>query len=59
MSDDVEVQSGTDRQFDITNTSTATLVLTRGSITLQSNSVYTFFMTDNGVTSVGVLRRDR
>lgn len=58
-SDDVEVQSGTDRQFDITNTSTAAQVLSRGSITLQSNSVYTFFMTDNGTTPIGVLRRDR
>jgi hypothetical protein len=58
-SDDVEVQSGTDRQIDISNTSTAAQVLTRGSLTLQSNSVYTFFMTDNGGTSVGVLRRDR
>ena len=45
--------------IDITNTSTATLVLTRGSITLQSDSVYTFFMTDNGTTPIGVLRRDR
>jgi hypothetical protein len=59
VSDDTEVQSGTDRQFDITNTSTATLILSRSSITLQANSVYTFFMTDNGVTPVGVLRRDR
>ena len=59
VSDKVEVLSGTDRQFDITNTSTASLVLTRGSITLQGNSVYTFFMTDNGSTPIGVLRRDR
>ena len=28
-------------------------------ITLQGNSVYTFFMTDNGATAIGVLRRDR
>ena len=59
VSDEVEVQSGSDRQFDITNTSTAAPVLTRGSITLQANSVYTFFMTDNGTTPIGVLRRDR
>jgi len=59
VSEEVEVSSGTDRQFDISNTSTSTPVLTRGSITLQSNSVYTFFMTDNGVTPIGVLRRDR
>lgn len=59
VSDEVEVQGGTDRQIDISNTSTAAAVLTRGSLTLQTNSVYTFFMTDNGVTPIGVLRRDR
>jgi hypothetical protein len=59
VSEEVEVSSGTDRQFDISNTSTSTPVLTRGSITLQANSVYTFFMTDNGATPIGVLRRDR
>lgn len=59
VSDEVEVSSGTDRQFDISNTSTSSPVLTRGSITLQPNSVYTFFMTDNGTTPIGVLRRDR
>lgn len=59
VSDPEEVTSGTDRQFDITNTSTAALVLSRTSITLQGNSVYTYFMTDNGATPVGVLRRDR
>ena len=59
ISDVVEVQSGTDRQIDISNTSTAAAILTRGSLTLQSNSVYTFLMTDNGMTPIGVLRRDR
>jgi hypothetical protein len=59
VSDAEETTGGTDRQFDITNASTAAPVLTRGSITLQSNSVYTFFMTDSGVTPIGVLRRDR
>ncbi len=59
VSDEVEVTAGTDRQFDITNTSTAAAVLTRSAITLQGNSVYTFFMTDNGGTPIGVLRRDR
>ena len=59
VSEKVEVLSGTDRQFDISNTSTAAMVLSRGSITLQGNSVYTFFMTDNGATPIGVLRRDR
>ncbi|HET7811969.1 MAG TPA: DUF4397 domain-containing protein [Steroidobacteraceae bacterium] len=59
VSDPVEVQSDTDHQFDLTNTSTAALVLTRTSITLQPNTVYTLFLTDNGATPLGVLRRDR
>jgi hypothetical protein len=59
VSDDIELTAGTDRLFDIANTSTAQNVLTRGAITLQGNSVYTFFMTDNGATPIGVLRRDR
>jgi hypothetical protein len=59
VSDEIEITSGTDRQFDISNTSTAQNVLTRSAITLQSSSVYTFFMTDNGATPIGVLRRDR
>lgn len=59
VSDAVEVSSGADRQFDVTNTSTAASVLTRTGLTLQGASVYTFFMTDNGGTAIGVLRRDR
>ena len=59
VSDEVEITSGTDRQFDVSNTSTAQAVLTRSAITLQGNSVYTFFVTDNGATAIGVLRRDR
>jgi hypothetical protein len=59
VSDEEEINAGTDRQFDVSNTSTAALVLTRSAITLQGNSVYTFFMTDNGTTPIGVLRRDR
>jgi WD40 repeat protein len=59
VSDEIELSSGTDRQFDLTNTSTAQSVLTRSAITLQGNSVYTLFMTDNGATPIGVLRRDR
>jgi hypothetical protein len=59
VSDEEEVVAGTDRQFDVSNTSTAVLVLNRSSITLQGNSVYTFFMTDNGGTPIGVLRKDR
>jgi hypothetical protein len=59
VSDEVEVSSGTDRQLDVSNTSTAASVLTRTGLTLQGASVYTFFMTDNGATAIGVLRRDR
>jgi len=59
VSDEVEVNSGADREFDVSNTSTAASVLTRTSLTLQGASVYTFFMTDNGGTPIGVLRRDR
>jgi Domain of unknown function (DUF4397) len=59
VSDEIEITSGSDRQFDISNTSTAQNVLTRTAITLQPSSVYTFFMTDNGATPIGVLRRDR
>lgn len=59
VSDEEEITSGTDRQFDVSNTSTAAPVLTRTAITLQGNSVYTFFMTDNGGTPIGVLRKDR
>lgn len=58
-SDAVEVSSGSDRQFDVSNTSTAGNILTRTGLSLQSASVYTFFMTDNGGTPIGVLRRDR
>jgi Domain of unknown function (DUF4397) len=58
-SDPVETQGTSDSQFDVSNTSTAAAVLTRTGITLQSGSVYTFFMTDNGATPIGVLRRDR
>lgn len=58
-SEPVEMQSTTDSQFDVSNTSTAAAVLTRAGITLLPSSVYTFFMTDNGTTPIGVLRRDR
>ena len=59
VSDVVEVSSGTDRQIDVANTSTGAPVLTRTGVSLQGYSVYTFFMTDNGATAIGVLRRDR
>ena len=59
VSDEEEVTAGTDRQFDVSNTLTAAPLLTRSSITLQGSGVYTFFMTDNGSTAIGVLRKDR
>jgi hypothetical protein len=59
VSDDAEISAGSERQLDISNTSTATPVLSRSGITLQGSAVYTFFMTDNGGTPIGVLRRDR
>jgi hypothetical protein len=58
-SEAVEVTSGSERLFDITNTSTAAPILNRSGLSLQSASVYTFFMTDNGASAIGVLRRDR
>lgn len=58
-SDDTEVTIGSDRQIDISNTSTAGAILTRSGLSLQSGAVYTFFMTDNGATPIGVLRKDR
>jgi hypothetical protein len=59
VSDEVEVSAGTDRQLDVSNTSTAASVLARTGITLSANSVYTYFLTDNGGAPIGVLRRDR
>jgi len=59
VSDEVEVSSGTDQQFDVTQALNGQSVLTRTSITLQGNSVYTFLMTDSGATAIGILRRDR
>jgi hypothetical protein len=59
VSDETEISSGADRQVDISNTSTAQPVLARSGITLQGSAVYTFFMTDNAGTAIGVLRRDR
>jgi hypothetical protein len=59
VSDEVEVSAGSDRQLDVSNTSTAANVLSRTGISLQANTVYTYFLTDNGATAIGVLRRDR
>ena len=59
VSDEVDVAAGTERQIDISNADTAATVLTRTGLTINTNSVYTYFVTDSGATPIGVLRRDR
>jgi hypothetical protein len=59
VSDEVDVAAGTERQVDISNTNTAATVLTRTGLTISTNSVYTYFVTDSGATPIGVLRKDR
>jgi len=54
-----EIDDGSDYQLDVTNTDTAANLLTRTSVTLQSASVYTLFMSANGATISGTLRKDR
>ena len=54
-----EIDDGSDYQLDVTSTDTAANLLTRTSVTLQSASVYTLFMSANGATISGTLRKDR
>ena len=54
-----EVEDGTDYQLDVTNTDTAANMVTKTSVTLQSAAVYTLFMSANGTTVSGTLRKDR
>jgi hypothetical protein len=54
-----EVDDGTDYQLDVTNTDTAENLVTKTSVTLQSAAVYTLFMSANGTTVSGTLRKDR
>jgi hypothetical protein len=54
-----EVDDGTDYQLDVTNTDTAENLVTKTSVTLQSAAVYTLFMSSNGTTVSGTLRKDR
>ena len=54
-----ELDNGSDYQFDVTNTDTAVSLLTKTSVTLQSAAVYTLFMSANGTTVSGTLRKDR
>ena len=54
-----EIDDGSDYQLDVTDTATAANLLTKTSVTLQSASVYTLFMSANGATVSGTLRKDR
>jgi len=55
-----EIDSATDYQLDVTNTSTSASLLTRDSVTLQDAGIYTLFMWGGGATPVsGTLRKDR
>jgi hypothetical protein len=54
-----EVDNGTDYQLDVTNTDTAENLVSKTSVTLQSSAVYTLFMSANGATVSGTLRKDR
>jgi hypothetical protein len=54
-----EVDDGTDYQLDATNTDTAENLVSKTSVTLQSAAVYTLFMSANGTTVSGTLRKDR
>jgi uncharacterized protein DUF4397 len=54
-----EVDDGTDYQLDVTNTDTAESLVSKTAVTLQSSAVYTLFMSANGATVSGTLRKDR
>jgi hypothetical protein len=60
VSTPAEVASGTGYQFDLTNAQTLAPQLTRESITLQADGVYTFFAAGGGSSTVtATLRKDR
>jgi hypothetical protein len=54
-----EIDDGSDYQMDVTNTDTAANLLTKTSVTLEAGSIYTLFMSANGATVSGTLRKDR
>lgn len=55
-----QVGAGSGFQLDVTNANTAVTLLTRESATLQSGSIYTFFLAGGGdSTPIGTLRKDR
>lgn len=50
---------GTSYQLDVTNSNTGANVFTRGSVTLQTNGVYTLFMSSSATPAAGTVRKDR
>jgi uncharacterized protein DUF4397 len=54
-----EIDDGADYQLDVTNTDTAVNLVSKTAVTLQSAAVYTLFMSADGATVSGTLRKDR
>ena len=54
-----ELGAGTDFRFDVSNAQTLASLLSRESVTLLADGVYTFFVAGSGSTVVGTLRKDR
>lgn len=54
-----QVDSSTDYQVDVTNSSTAANLVSRSSVSLQAGNVYTMFTSSTGTTATGTLRKDR
>ena len=54
-----EIDDGSDYQLDVTNSDTAANLLTKTSVTLDAGRLYTLFMSANGATVSGTLRKDR
>jgi hypothetical protein len=58
-SDYVEIDSGLEYQYDVSNASTTEIIWTRESVELQNDGVYTLFMSGGDPTVNGSLRKDR
>lgn len=58
-SDYADLGAGTDFRFEASNAQTLAPLLTRESVTLLADGVYTFFVAGSGSTVVGTLRKDR
>lgn len=55
-----EIDSGSDYQLDVSNTSTSAGLFSKSPVSLQDASIYTMFMWGGGATTVsGTLRKDR